>query len=364
MKIKKRFLAITVIPGLLFLLYASLIPTSDPIAPVTLALSPNPVLAASGSPSFAGKTIRIIVGYSPGGGFDTLSRLLARHISRHFPGNPTILVTNMTGAGGAVSFNYVYSRAKPDGRTWVTSDGALILSKILGIPGPNFDVEKFPWLGVAQESHTVCLVMTRTGIKTADQFLKSKKRIRIASTVPGDSVHIRPIMAAQAVGANFKLILGYHGTSGMRLAMHGNEADAACWGWQSIKVTGADMMKRKEAIPILQIGFGRHPDLPKVPNILEFPMSQDDKKMLRLVMAPGSIAKIFAAPPGTPPEILKVLRRGFADTLKDPKLRAQAKKLKISLAYTSPEKITQIIKEMISTPTELKKKVAKIARPG
>jgi len=303
-------------------------------------LSPSPVLAASGSPSFAGKTIRITVGYSPGGGFDTLSRLLARHMSRHFPGNSTILVANMPGAGGAVSFNYVYSRAKPDGRTWVTSDGALILSKILGIPGPNFDVEKFSWLGVVQESHTVCLVMTRTGIKTADQFLKSKKRIRIASTVPGDSVHIRPLMVAQAVGANFKLILGYRGTSGMRLAMHGNEAGAACWGWQSMKVTGADMMKRKEAIPILQIGFGRHPDLPKVPTYrgergyhganhagaVHWGFGGGPQK--KRVHIDGIMFQTTILTNGTP-----IVERGRLKALDDPKIRELASK------YGEPDRI-------------------------
>ncbi|HSE87248.1 MAG TPA: tripartite tricarboxylate transporter substrate-binding protein [Candidatus Binatia bacterium] len=314
--------------------------------------------------ALSGKTIRIIVGYSPGGGFDTLTRIVARHLSKHIPGKPNVIVNNMTGAGGAVALNYVYARGTPDGLTWVASDGALVLSKILGLPGPEFDVDKFPWLGVAQSDHQVCMVMTRTGITTAEQFLHSKTPIRIASTVPGDSVHIRPVIAAEAVSANFKLIQGYPGTADMRLAMQSGDADAACWGWESMKVTGADMLQRKEAIPILQIGVERHPDLPNVPNILDLPMSNDAKVMLRLVAGPGAIAKLFAVSPGTPQPVLDVLRKAFADALKDPELLADAEKSKMSISYTSAEQVTKIIKEMNSTSPELKQKVAKVARPG
>jgi tripartite-type tricarboxylate transporter receptor subunit TctC len=333
---------------------------------VAIGLFARPAPAASDetSKSLGGKTIRIIVGYSPGGGFDTLTRVLARHLPKHLPGRPSIIVSNMTGAGGAVALNYVYARGTPDGLTWVASDGALVLSKILGLPGPDFDVEKFPWIGVGQTENQACMVMTRTGVTTAEQFLRSAAPIRIASTVPGDSVHIRPLIAAQAVGANFKIIQGYPGTAGMRLAMQSGDADAACWGWESMKVTGADMMQRKEAVPILQIGLERHPDLPHVPNILDFPMSNDAKTMLRLVVAPGVIAKLFAVSPGTPEPVLGVLRKGFADTLKDRELLADAEKSKMNISYVSAEEVTKIVKEMISTPAELKQKVAKAARPG
>ena len=326
----------------------------------------QPVLAATeeGSKALSGKTIRIIVGYSPGGGFDTLTRVIARHLPKHLPGNPKIIVSNMTGAGGAVALNYVYSRGTPDGLTWVASDGALVLSKILGLQGPEFDVDKFPWLGVGQTEIQACMVMTRTGITTAEQFLRSPAPIRLASTVPGDSPHIRPVIAAEAVGANFKIIQGYPGTADMRLAMQSGDADAACWGWESMKVTAADMMQRKEAIPILQIGLERHPDLPNVPNILDFPMSNDAKTMLRLVSAPGVIAKLFAVSPGTPQPVLNVLRKGFAETLKDPELKSDAEKSKMSISYVSAEQVTKIIKEMNSTAPELKQKVAKVARPN
>jgi tripartite-type tricarboxylate transporter receptor subunit TctC len=326
----------------------------------------QPVFGASeeAAKALSGKTIRIIVGYSAGGGFDTVTRVIARHLSKHLPGAPKVLVSNMTGAGGAVAFNYVYSRGTPDGLTWVASDGALVLSKILGIQGPEFDVDKFPWIGVGQADSQACMVMTRTGITTAEQFLRSPTPVRLASTVPGDSVHIRPLIAAEAVGANFKIIQGYPGTADMRLALQSGDADAACWGWESMKVTGADMMQRKEAIPVLQIALEKHPDLPNVPNILDFPMSNDAKAMLRLVAAPGVIAKLFALSPGTPQPVLNVLRKGFADTLKDPELLADAEKSKMSLSYVSAEQVTKIIKEMNSTSPELKQKVAKAARPS
>ena len=333
---------------------------------LTLGLSIQTSLAQTdeAAKALGGKTIRIIVGYSAGGGFDTVARVVARHLSKHIPGKPSVNVSNMTGAGGAVALNYVYSRGTPDGLTWVASDGALVLGKILGLQGPEFDTDKYPWIGVAQTESQACMVSTRLGITTAEQFLKSKTPIRIASTIPGDSVHIRPVIAAEAVGANFKIIQGYPGTADMRLAIQSGDADAACWGWESMKVTGADMLQSKEAIPILQLGFERHPDLPNVPNILDFPMSNDAKAMWRLVAGPGVIAKLFAASPGTPAPVLAALRKGFGDALKDPELLADAAKSKISIQHVSAEKVTQIVKEMNATPPELKQKVAKAARSG
>lgn len=336
------------------------------VLPFTLGLSVQFSLGQSDevAKALSGKTIRIFVGYSAGGGFDTLARVVARHLSKHIPGKPSVIVNNMTGAGGAVALNYVYSRGTPDGLTWVVSDGALVLSKILGLPGPEFDVDKYPWIGVAQTENQACMVSTRMGITTAEQFLRSKTPIRIASTIPGDSVHIRPVIAAEAVGANFKIIHGYPGTADMRLAIQSGDADAACWGWESMKVTGADMLQRKEALVILQLGLGRHPDLPNVPNILDFPMSNDAKAMWRLVAGPGAIAKLFAASPGTPAPVLAALRKGFADAIKDPELQADAAKSKMTITHTSAEQVTAIVKEMNATPPELKQKVAKAARPG
>jgi len=326
-----------------------------------LLVSISTVLAAQEQPFFAGKTIRIIVGYGPGGGFDTFARLVARHIPRHISGNPTVIVQNMSGAGGAVAFNYVYSRAKPDGLTWVTSDGALILSKILELPGPEFDAEKYPWLGVGMSSHRVCIVMTRTGITSAEQFLHFREPVRLAATSPGDAVHIIPAIMSEAVGANFKIIVGYDGTADMRMALQAGEADGQCSSWESMKVKAADMLARNDAIPVLQCGYERHLDLPDVPNIFDFPMSEEAKVMLKLVIGPGILAKLYAVPPGTPPERLKALRQAFADTLKDPGLLAEAQKMKLPISYKSPDEVTEIIRGMMATPPELKKKVAKIA---
>ncbi len=310
---------------------------------------------------FKGKTIRIIVGYGAGGGFDTLARLIARHIPRHIPGEPNVIVQNMSGAGGAVAFNYVYSHAEPDGLTWVTSDGALILSQILGLPGPAFDPQAYPWLGVGMGSHRIFAVMARTGITTTSQLLSTPEPLRIAATAPGDSVHIIPAVMVQALGANFKIIAGYDGTADMQLALQAGEADAQCSSWASMKVRGADLLARKVMIPLLQCGHQRHKDLPEVPNIFELSMSDDARAMLNLVIGPSVIAKLYAVPPKTSPERLKVLRKAFADTLNDPKLLAEARKMKLPVSYTSPEEITAIIREMAATRPELKQKVAGIA---
>ena len=326
-----------------------------------LLVSVSEVSATQEQPFFAGKTIRIIVGYGPGGGFDTFARLVARHIPRHISGNPTVIVQNMSGAGGAVAFNYVYSRAKPDGLTWVTSDGVLILSKILGLPGPEFDPETYPWLGVGMSSHRVCIVMTRTGITSAEQFLHSREPIKIAATSPGDSVHMIPAIMSQAAGANFKIIVGYDGTADMRMAMQAGEADAQCSSWESMKVGAADMFTRNDAIPVLQCGYERHIDLPEVPNVLDLPISKEAKDMLKLVIGPGIIAKLYAVSPGTPPERLKAVRQAFADTLKDPGLLAEAQKMKLPVSYKSPDEVTEIIRGMMATPSELKNNVANIA---
>jgi hypothetical protein len=157
------------------------------------------------------------------------------------------------------------------------------------------------------------------------------------------------------------MIVGYDGTSDMHMALQAGEADALCSSWESMRVKAADMLARNEAVPVLQLGYERHLDLPEVPNIFDFPMSQGAEAMLKLVIAPGVLAKLYAVPPGMPPERLEVLRRAFANTLKDPTLLAEAERMKLTVSYRSPNEITRIIRDMMATPADLKKRVADIA---
>lgn len=322
----------------------------------------SPAQAASEAYFFKGQTIRIIVGYGAGGGFDTLARTFARHVGRHIPGHPTVIVHNMSGAGGAVAFNYVYNKARPDGLTWVTSDAALVFSRILELPGPRFDVNRFPWLGAAMSAPRACLVMERTGINSTHDFLNTDQPLRIAATAPGDAVHLIPTVMQKTLGANFKIILGYGGTAEMLMALQTGEADGMCSSWSSMKRQAADLLASREAMLVLQIGTNRQSDLPEIPNIFDLSMSAEAETILCLVISPSTIAKLYATAPGIPETRLYVLQEAFSAVLEDPLFLKEAQRLNLPIFYTPPDEIQRIISEMEATPTELKKRVAAMVK--
>jgi len=184
---------------------------------------------------FKGKSIRIVVGFSAGGGFDTYARAISRHMSKHIPGNPGVVVENMTGAGSLIAANHVYKVAKPDGLTIGHFIGGFFLGQVLGQPGVEFDARKFEFIGAPVSDHVVCALTKASGITSVEKWMAAKTPVKLGGLAPGTSTpdNATRILKA-ATGLPIQLVTGYKGTADVRLAADGGEIAGGCWGWDSI----------------------------------------------------------------------------------------------------------------------------------
>ena len=187
---------------------------------------------------YRGKVIRLIEAYSAGGGYDTYARLIARHLGKHIPGNPTVTVENMTGAGGLIAVNYLYVRAEPDGLTIGNWNGSLSLQQYLGLKGIEFDASRFEWIGSAVRPTPICIIARTSGITTLQEWMKSKKTIKLGGMAPGTSPSDDARILREALGLPIHLVEGYKGGADIKLAVRQGEIDGACGlAWETQKVT-------------------------------------------------------------------------------------------------------------------------------
>lgn len=317
--------------------------------------------SAGAAEFYKGKTIRLIVGTSAGGGYDTYARVIARNITKHIPGNPSIIVQNMPGAGSIIAANYLYNVAKPNGLTMAMLISGIIMEQVMGIKEMKLDVSKFKWIGAPTVGVPACAIMGFTGLKTLDDVLKSKKPIIFGAA--GSSTREQPRILRDFLGANVKVVLGYKGTSSIRAAMQRKEVDAACWQWVSMKITARDMLDAKgddKMIPFLLQGESQDPEVRNLPKYTDFIKDKENLDAFKAWMGQYLFFRPFALPPNTPADRVNILRTAFKKTLKDPEFLALAKKTKLDIRYVSAEKIDKYIKETLATPAAAKSKLRTI----
>lgn len=289
-------------------------------------------VSASAQDFYQGKTVRIIVGFAAGGGFDTYSRAIARHLGKHIPGNPTIVVENMTGAGSLIAANHLFSVAKPDGLTIGNWIGPLVLQQALGNPAAKFDGRKFGYLGVPVADSGVCALTKASGIKSADDWFAAKNPVKLGGTAPGSTTDDVPRIVSAAIGLPMQMITGYKGTSAIRLAADSGEIDGGCWAWESIKPTWQKGIEAGEVNIVLQTMTESHPELKHVPLAIKYAKTDDARAMLEVVSGPyGQLARPYTVPPGMPKDRLELLQKAFMATMKDPEFLAEAKKAKLDI---------------------------------
>jgi tripartite-type tricarboxylate transporter receptor subunit TctC len=281
---------------------------------------------ARGQEFYKDKTIRFIVGYSPGGSFDAYTRLIARHFGKHVPGNPTIVVENMTGAGGIILANHIFNKAKPDGLTIGAWAAPLILQHILGNESTKFDGRKFGWLGVPGPYDTVCTLNRESGVKTADDWFAAKRNVKISSIGRGTSTYDVPALAKVALGLPIQVIEGYKGGADARLAVESGEVDGYCGSWQTVKAPWRAALESGKIQLVLQMTLKPHPELKDVPLAINYAKTNDARLLLRVADNAHGAQFPYSVPPGTPKEPLQILQKAFMDTLRDPELLAEAKK--------------------------------------
>jgi tripartite-type tricarboxylate transporter receptor subunit TctC len=302
------------------------------LIPVFISISLVSAPAASVEDFYKGKTIQFIVGGSAGGGYDTYTRLIARHFGQYVPGKPNVIVQNMPGAGMLIAANYTYNSAPRDGTVIGHWSGPLILQHMMGNPAVQFEGRKFGWLGMPTADSLVCITTERSGIKTAEEWRKAKTRVKLGAIGPGTSGTDDTKILAAAADFPLQLIEGYKGTADIRVAAETGEVDGTCaFGWQSAKVTWANALRAKQVQVVLQTMLESHPELKGVPLAIDYAKTEEGKKLLRITSELYGKQRLYSLPPGVPEQRVRTLQKAFISALKDPQLLAEAEKSKLEM---------------------------------
>jgi len=308
-----------------------------------LALSPP---AAAQERHYQDKSIRMIVGSAPGGGYDAYARLVAAHLKRHIPGNPTIVVQNMPGAGSLVAANHLYNVAPRDGTVIGAVNALLATDPLLHPERVRFDSRQFRWIGSAlRETHVGIAWHTSPVRGFADVF---KQELLVAGS--GGSTNLYPVFVAGLLGARLRMIPGYQGTRNGLLAMERGEV-AGNFGvtWASLKATNAAWIKEGRIRVFVQIARARHPELTDIPWIYDHARSEDDRAAMDLVFGGQDFGRPYLTPPGVPDAVVGLLRTAFERMMDDREFLDDARKRAIDLDFTAGADIQALIDRLHAT---------------
>jgi tripartite-type tricarboxylate transporter receptor subunit TctC len=307
--------------------------------------------AAFAQDFYKGKTIRVIVGGSPGGGFDIYTRAMARHMGKHIPGNPSLIVENMTGAGTLIAAKYVHSSAKPDGLTVGMFNGGLILGGAIGMKGIDFDMRELEYLGVPVQDNPVCALRKESGVTNMEQWMASKTPLKLGGLSPGNSTSDVARILQTALNLPVQLVEGYKGTNEIRLAADAGELHGACWAWETLKSAWAKAIPAGEVNVVLQVTAKKLPDLPNVPLALDLAKTEEATLLLRAgAIDPAAVVRVYVTTPRTAKDRLQLLRNAFAKTLTDPEFLAEAKKANLDINPLTGEEVTRLVGGLFNLP--------------
>jgi tripartite-type tricarboxylate transporter receptor subunit TctC len=300
--------------------------------------------AGAQEPSFEGKTIRIVVGFSAGGGFDVYARTIARHMGNYLPGKPTIIVENMPGAGSLIAANHTYNQAKPDGLTIGHFIGGVVVGQLLGNPGAQFDSQKFEWLGAPAKLDAVCALTKATGVVDLRAWMNVKTPVKLGATGPGSETYDVPRVLQTALGLPMQIVSGYKGTADIRLAAETGEVGGLCWGWEVMKSQWSKALESGDARVVIQAVPKAEADLPKVPLAMDLAKTEEAKQLIQIgIHDQSAILRPFALPPGTPKGTVKVMHQAFQQTMKDAQFLAEMKQAKLGLDPVDVAEIERIV---------------------
>ena len=315
------------------------------------------------APFYQGKTIKLVIGTTAGGGYDLWARLAARYLGKHIPGNPEIVPQNMPGAGGAVAANYVYGVAKPDGLTLGAFNPALYFDQLVGRPETKFDWSKFSWIGSPEQNDVLHFIRTDAPFKTIDDLRNAKEPPRCGSTGTGTTGHYIPRLLEETLGIKTTIVSGYQGGSEIDLAVERNEV--VCWSPLVATYFGREPYKRWQKSGftrvVLQTGSKRDPRLKDVPTLTElmqqYKTPEAGKRLAKVVLTAATLGRPVTAPPGVPAERTKILREAYAKAVKDPELLAEAQKRGWDVDPLSGEELETLAKEVVAQPPEVIEKM-------
>ncbi|MDB5508777.1 MAG: Tripartite-type tricarboxylate transporter, receptor component TctC [Hyphomicrobiales bacterium] len=309
---------------------------------------------------FKGKTVRIIVGFSPGGGYDLNARTISRYIGRHIPGKPNVIVQNMPGAGSLTAVNYLANIAPKDGTVIGTFSRGVIFEPLMGNKSAQFDPRALNWIGSPSRETNLVFVRSNTPFNSLTD-LRTREMV-VATTGGGADTATFPLIMNSILGTKLKVVTGYPGATETLLAVERGEADGmAGLSWGYIKASKPNWIADKTIRILVQLGAKAAPDLPNVPSALDLAANDEDRTLLELFLARLAIAWPLAAPSGVPPERVAALRAAFQATMTDPDYKAEAEKQAIEVDPVRAEEISEILDRVYKSPETVVERARKIA---
>ncbi|MBI4492475.1 MAG: hypothetical protein HY690_06750 [Chloroflexi bacterium] len=316
---------------------------------------------------YKGKTVRIIVGAAAGGGFDVYSRAIARYLGRYIPGNPTVIVENMPGAGSIVAANHLYRAAPKDGTAIAVLAGPIVLNQVFGSAGLEFDMAKFNYLNNPTPETRVLVVTKRAGVAKFEDLLGPNSKQLVIGAIPSNATEHAPILLRNLLDANLKIVSGYDGTSKIRQAMDGGEVDGYVTTWESVKISNRQEIESGDWVILVE--FEDQPlanlpaGIPRIPTIPDIAKNEEQRLLLTFgVTYPNRLAKVYVLPPETPTDRLAAVEAAFRSTMKDKEFLADAEKAQLDIAPVFGEQIRKMILEMLSMPPNIKARLQELIK--
>lgn len=316
---------------------------------------------------YRGKTVRIVVGFSAGGGFDAYSRVIARHLGKYIPGEPTIVVDNMAGAGSILAANHVFNAGPKDGTMIGNISGPIILEQISNSPGVHFDMAKFRYIGVPVSETYLMIVTKKSGLTKVDELFGPNAKQIVIGGIPGSTVEHGPALMRDVLGAKIKLVLGYKGTSDIRMAIDSGEVEGFFNTWTSAKISSFDKFSSGEWTILAQLTDNPLPDLPfpNVPTISAMSKTNEQRQILRFgTSVPNEFGKSYVVAPDVPPDRAAALESAFHKALADKELLAEANKGRLEIGPLSGDQVQKLVLEFLGMSPELKAKLQKLIKPA
>jgi tripartite-type tricarboxylate transporter receptor subunit TctC len=306
---------------------------------------------------YRGRTVEVYVGYSTGGGYDIYARMLARHMGRFIPGNPTLLPKNMEGAGSLRLANWLANAAPRDGTAFGTIGRGTAFDPVLGQPGAQFVAGDLSWIGSMNNEVSICASWATSGVASFEDLLT--KELLVGAVSNNDDTGQFAKVMNTVLGTKLKIVAGYPGGNDVVLAMERGEVQGRCgWSWSSVLAARMSWWKEKKINILVQLALTKHPDLPDVPLVTDLATNDAQRQMLRMIFARQVMGRPFVAPPGVPKERVAALRKAFMDTLADPDFLADCAKAKLEIAPVPGDKVEALVKEIYATPAEVAKQAA------
>ena len=313
---------------------------------------------------YGGKSLDVIVGGSPGGGYDLYARAIARYLPKHIPGHPNIVVRNMPGAGGARSAAYLFKAAAKDGLTVLAGTPGAIVGPILGEGTQDYDPTKFAYLGSADSGSLICATYGNSKFKTFEQALTGSPVFGASGA--GGTTRDYALMHGKAAGASFKVVAGYKGTAEIILAMERGEIDGMCgWPWPTVKSQKSDWLRDGKLNILIQVNVEDDPELSKlgVPGFAKFIKSAADRRAVDLIVSQQVFGRPYLLPPGTPAARVSMLRTALAATLADPAFLAEAHASRLDVSPANGEKVQELVSRIYAAPAESIARAKELIKP-